>query len=184
MYPARTACCTELSSRGSSLRCGGSRRLRSGTPLADSVFACFPLRARPRDSVLADPKVVEGKNERAWSEKICAPCIALRDILVVSLQAGLRACERVSPDLRLPVPLHSGVMQILDSFTVAGAAPDWFHSGTHRLPVSPRGWITHGEPEALLKMRRVYAAGGKLSKPCITTPKAAGVPTVPVRTAR
>ena len=49
--------------------------------------------------------------------------IAHRDTVVL-LQAGLRAHEGVSPDLRLPVLVHSGVQQILDSFTVAGAAPD------------------------------------------------------------
>lgn len=64
------------------------------------------------------------------------------------LQAGLRTHERdILPDLRLPVrqlpsqsrsTVHSGVEQILDSFTVAGAVPEWFLR-THRLPVSPLG---------------------------------------------
>ena len=71
--------------------------------------------------------------------------IAHRDTVVL-LQAGLRAHERVSPDLRLPVLRHSGVRQILDSFTVAGAAPDWFLR-MHRLPVSPRAMNSRGEPE-------------------------------------
>ncbi len=52
--------------------------------------------------------------------------IAHRDTVVI-LQAGLRTHERAnSPDLRLPVLVHSGVKQILDSFTVAGAVPEWF----------------------------------------------------------
>jgi len=52
--------------------------------------------------------------------------IAHRDTVVI-LQAGLRTHERAnSPDLRLPVLVHSGVEQILDSFTVAGAVPGWF----------------------------------------------------------
>ena len=73
--------------------------------------------------------------------------IAHRDTVVL-LRAGLRAHEWVSPDLRLPVPRHSGVEQILDSFTVAGAAPDWFLR-THRLPVSPRAMNSRGEPEVV-----------------------------------
>ena len=70
--------------------------------------------------------------------KIRAPCIALRDT-VVSLQAGLRACERVSPDLRLPVSRHRGVEQILDSLTVAGAAPDLSRLERTGFPFHPSG---------------------------------------------
>ena len=73
--------------------------------------------------------------------------IAHRDTVVL-LRAGLRAHEWVSPDLRLPVPRHSGIEQIFDSFTVAGAAPDWFLR-THRLPVSPRAMNSRGEPEVV-----------------------------------
>ena len=51
--------------------------------------------------------------------------IAHRDTVVL-LKAGLRTHEWTKcPDLRLPVLYkHSGVLQILDSFTVAGAVPE------------------------------------------------------------
>lgn len=64
--------------------------------------------------------------------------IARRDTVVL-LKAGLRTYEWVlTRNLRLPVQYkHSGFVQILDSFTVAGAVPEWFLR-THRLPVSPQ----------------------------------------------
>ncbi len=57
-------------------------------------------------------------NTPAWEEKSgegderFARRIALRNA-ESKLQAGLRAREWVSPDLRLPVLLHSGVEQVL-----------------------------------------------------------------------
>lgn len=52
-----------------------------------------------------------------------------REAPVPGRSPGLRAGRR-TPDLRLPMRVHSGVVQALDSSTVAGAAP-----ALDRLPV-------------------------------------------------
>ncbi len=51
---------------------------------------------------------------------------ARRDTERLSLQAGLRAHERevLVPVRRLPMPMHSGVMPVFCSYTVAGAASE------------------------------------------------------------
>jgi hypothetical protein len=49
-----------------------------------------------------------------------------------------------SPDLRLPVPKHSGIEQIVDSFTVAGAVPGWFLAERTGFPFHPLEAIPQG----------------------------------------
>ena len=114
--------------------------------MADNVFALFPLpahtraakpRALPRGHMGCENRHRE-REDRTGTDGEPVPRIALRNAESV-LQAGLRARERVSPDLRLPVQSHSGGEQILDSLTVAGAAPALLREERTGFPFNPSG---------------------------------------------
>jgi hypothetical protein len=65
-------------------------------------------------------EIREGHTDQLEEKPIEMSFIALRNTVYL-LQAGLRTYERKNLNLRLPMRLHSGVMQIFNSFTVAGA---------------------------------------------------------------